>query len=66
MPGSRGSFSAQADDQTPTEIASLAGSLGHDTDAEQIAAAGTGDPTSTIQKLTELMGGAAASAEFIR
>jgi len=40
-------------------IASLAGSLGHVADAQQIAAAGTGDPTSTIQKLTQLMNGAA-------
>ncbi|MBI1257760.1 MAG: hypothetical protein GC204_09845 [Chloroflexi bacterium] len=61
--GKQGQFSAQADDRTPTEIASLAGSLGHETDADQIAAAGTGDPTSTIQKLTELMGGQAAAAE---
>ena len=61
--GKQGQLSAQADDQTPSEIASLAGSLGHDADASQIAAAGTGEPASTIQKLTELMDGQAESAE---
>ncbi|MEO8394557.1 MAG: hypothetical protein ABI700_16300, partial [Chloroflexota bacterium] len=57
--GKQGQLTAQADDQTPSAIASLAGSLGHETDAARIAAAGTGDPTSTINKLTELMGGQA-------
>jgi hypothetical protein len=61
--GKQGQLSAEADDQTPGAIASLAGSLGHSADTKQIAAAGTGDPTSTINRLTELMGGAAVPAE---
>ena len=61
--GKQGQLTAQADDQTPGAIASLAGSLGHAADASKIAAAGTGDPASTIHNLTALMGGAAPATE---
>lgn len=60
--GRQGQLTAEADDQTPGAIASLASTLGHSADAKQIAAAGTGDPTSTIHSLTALMGGASAPA----
>jgi hypothetical protein len=59
--GRQGQVSAQGVDPAPTNIAGLATELGHPASAEQIAAAGTGDPASTITALTVLMSVAPAS-----
>lgn|GEM_PF-3609372 len=54
---------AQGADPVPTNIAGLATALGHAASAEQIAAAGTGDPASTITALTALMSSVSQSAK---
>lgn len=58
--GRQGQFSAQSTDQAPASIAALASGLGHPTSPEQIAAAATGDPASTITALTALLSTSAA------
>ncbi len=46
---------AQDVDPAPGRIAELATALGHAADSQQIAAAGTGEPGSTVDALTALM-----------
>lgn len=53
--GRQGQFSAQSNDQAPANIAALAAELGHPASAEQVAAAGTGDPSGTLTALIHLM-----------
>ncbi len=60
--GRQGQISAQGVDPVPSNIAGLATELGHAASPEQIAAAGTGDPASTITALTTLMSAAAQTA----
>lgn len=60
--GRQGQISAQGVDPAPTNIAGLATELGHPASPEQIAAAGTGDPASTITALTALMSAIPQSA----
>ncbi|HVU14046.1 MAG TPA: hypothetical protein VHD90_22360 [Phototrophicaceae bacterium] len=55
--GKQGQLSAQSASDTSGGMAALANSLGHTTSADQIAASATGDPTSTINRLTLLLGG---------
>lgn len=60
--GRQGQFSAQANDQTPAAIAALATELGHPASTEQVAAAGTGDPSGTLTALIHLMSAAPAQS----
>ena len=63
--GRQGQLSAQADaqsnDQATGNIAALAAELGHSADAAQVAAAGTGDPSSTLTGLIGLLSGASTA-----
>ncbi len=58
--GRQGQFSAQSTDQAPAAIAGLATNLGHAASPEQVSAAGTGEPASTITALTALLSTPAA------
>ncbi|MFN8448098.1 MAG: hypothetical protein U0521_05795 [Anaerolineae bacterium] len=53
--GRQGQLSSQGVDETPGKIAALAVELGHAADAGQVAAAGTGEPGSTVAALTAMM-----------
>jgi hypothetical protein len=55
--GRQGQASAQAADPLPGDIAAKAAAIGHAANPAQIAAAGTGDPASTISALTGLLTG---------
>jgi hypothetical protein len=59
--GRQGQAAAQSAEEAPTKIAELAASLGHLAGAEQVAAAGTGDPVGTIRALTNLLSESAQS-----
>lgn len=61
--GRQGQLSPQANDQTPSSIAALATELGHSASAEQVAAAGTGDPSGTLTALIHLMSAAPADSQ---
>lgn len=61
--GRQGQFSAQANDQAPANIAALAAELGHPASAEQVAAAGTGDPSGTLTALIHLMSATPAASQ---
>jgi hypothetical protein len=60
--GRQGQASAQAADPLPASIAAGAAALGHPVSAEQVAAAGTGDPASTIEALTAMFSGQTPAA----
>lgn len=53
--GRQGQFSAQGVSEYPALIAAQAEQLGHPLSADQITAAGTGDPLTTIDALTTMM-----------
>lgn len=61
--GRQGQLTSQANDQTPGNIAALATELGHAASAEQVVAAGTGDPSGTLTALISLMSAAPADSQ---
>lgn len=60
--GRQGQASLQGVSETPGRIAALASALGHPASDEQIAAAGTGEPGSTLDALTALLSAAPTNA----